>query len=184
VEALLVHLFSTILAVPSQAVQAFLGTFLFQDDAHSILEPYGVMRGVGRQQKHVAFVNVNVAELAVIDDLEQHGALVLVEPLGSFIDMVVGAFIRTTHNHHSHAVVVYAVVVDWRFEHVRVLGYPVATRSALLERIPGMNKPFWDVEWDSKVACSVINCSRVGSHQFAHYPQLPAPHLDHALTPC
>jgi hypothetical protein len=46
--------------------------------------------GVAGQQEHVALADDDVAEDAVVDDLEYHGALVLVEPLGGLVDVVVG----------------------------------------------------------------------------------------------
>jgi hypothetical protein len=51
-----------------------------------------------RQQKHLAFPNVNVPELAVIHYLKKHSALILVEPLCSLIDVVISPSIWATHN--------------------------------------------------------------------------------------
>jgi hypothetical protein len=59
-----------------------------------------MMMGKGRQtrqKKHLPFVDGNVLELALVDNLQQHGALVLVEPLGRLVDVVVVAGIRAAN---------------------------------------------------------------------------------------
>jgi hypothetical protein len=78
-------------AVPPHAVHASLGPALLQHDADRVGEAHGVVRRVAGQQEHVAFADDDVAELAVVDDLEQHGAFVLVKPFRSLVDVVVGA---------------------------------------------------------------------------------------------
>jgi hypothetical protein len=91
VEGGLVHNLLAVLAVPSQSVERILGPMLLENDADRIGEADGVVRGVGWQQEHLALADDNVAEFTIVDDLEQHGALVLVEPLGCFIYMIIGA---------------------------------------------------------------------------------------------
>ncbi len=52
------------------------------------------MRGVGRKQEHAAFGDEYVFEGfrgGGIDDFQEHGALVLVEPFWGRVDMVIGA---------------------------------------------------------------------------------------------
>lgn len=78
-------------AVPTHAVNGFCGTTLLEDEADCVGEADGVVRGVGREEEHVALANDDVAENAVIDNFEHHGTAVLVEPLRSLVDMVVGA---------------------------------------------------------------------------------------------
>lgn len=80
-----------LLTVPPHAVDGGLRTALLEDDADGVGEAHGVMGGVGGQEEHVALADDDVAEGAVVDDLEEHGALVLVEPFGGFVDVVVGA---------------------------------------------------------------------------------------------
>lgn len=75
-------------------------------------------------------MNVDVAELAAgglcfIDDFEEHGAFVLVEPFGGFVDVVVCALVGAADNHDGYRVVVDAVVVYWGLEHVCVFRDPV-----------------------------------------------------------
>jgi hypothetical protein len=123
------HLLPTTLTVPPQHIQTALGPLLLQHNAHCILESHRIMRRVRRQQKHVAFVDMDVAELlgsweGCVDDLEQHGAFVLVEPFRGLVDVVVCALVGAADDHDGDAIVVDAVVVDGRLEHVGVLGDP------------------------------------------------------------
>lgn len=106
---------------------------LFQHYAHCVLEPDWIVRRIRRQEEHVALVNVDIAELVVVDDFEQHGALVLVEPFRGLVDVVVGALVGAAHDHDGDAVIVDAVVVYGRLEHVRVLGNPGYVRTARKE---------------------------------------------------
>lgn len=81
----------TLGAVPPHAVEGVWRTTLLEDDADGVGEADGVVGGVGGQQEHVALADDDVAELAVVDDFEHHGALVLVEPLWRLVDVVVGS---------------------------------------------------------------------------------------------
>lgn len=123
-ERRLVYLLPAALTIPPQAIHAPLRPLLLQHDAHCVLEPDRVVRRVGREQEHVALVDVNVAELVVVNDLEQHGAFVLVEPFSGLVDVVVGALVGPADDHDGHAVIVDAIVVDGRLEHVGVFRYP------------------------------------------------------------
>lgn len=51
----------------------------------------------------------------------------LVEPFCSFVDVVVGSFVRAADYHYGYGVGVDAIVVDWGFEHVGVFGDPGIT---------------------------------------------------------
>lgn len=53
---------------------------------------------VGREEEHAAFVDDYIFEGAVVDDFEHHGAFVLVEPFGGFVDVVVGAGVGSSYN--------------------------------------------------------------------------------------
>jgi hypothetical protein len=77
------------LAIPAHPVDASLGAVLLEHDAHGVGEPDGVVRRVARQQEHVALPDDDVLEYAVVHYLEHHGPLVLVEPLGRLVDVVV-----------------------------------------------------------------------------------------------
>lgn len=78
-------------AVPAHAVDGVGGAALLQDDADGVCEAHRVVRRVGRQQEHVALADDDVAKGLAVDDLEHHGAAVLVEPFGGLVDVVVGA---------------------------------------------------------------------------------------------
>lgn len=85
-------------AVPSHAINRGSGTALLQDDAHRAGEADRVVRRVGGQEEHVALPDDDVSEDAVVDDLECHGAAVLVKPLGRLVDVVIGAGIGAADN--------------------------------------------------------------------------------------
>lgn len=78
-------------AVPAHSVEDAGGATLLEDEADGVGEADGIVRCVAGEQEHVALADDDVAEFAVVDDLERHGALVLVEPLGGRVDVVVGA---------------------------------------------------------------------------------------------
>jgi hypothetical protein len=125
----LVNFLSATLTVPSQAIHAVRRPLLLQHNSHCVLEPHGVMRRVGWKQKHIALVYVDVAKLlgsreGIVNDFEQHRAFVLIEPFGGFVNVVVCALIWAADDHDRHIVVVDAVVVDRRLEHVEVFGNP------------------------------------------------------------
>lgn len=63
---------------------------------HAILTAGG--GGGTRKKKHIALIDPDVFELVMIDDFQKHRALVLVEPLGRLIDMVVVTSVWTTDN--------------------------------------------------------------------------------------
>ena len=90
------HNLPTFLTVPAHAIERARGTTLLDDNADRVGEAHGIVRGVARQQEHVALADDDVAELAVVDHLEEHGALVLVEPFGRLVNVVVGAGVGAT----------------------------------------------------------------------------------------
>ena len=133
------YLLSTALTIPPQPIQTALRPLLLQHDTHRILEPHRIMRRIWRQQKHVAFVDMYVAELfggweRRVDDFQEHGAFVLVEPFCCFVDMVVCAFIGAADYHDGYGGVVDAVVVYGGFEHVGVFGDPGDSQLAWISR--------------------------------------------------
>lgn len=80
---------AALLAVPAHAVDGALGPLLLEHDADGVGEADRVVRRVPRQQEHVALPDDDVAELAAVHHLQHHGPLVLVEPLGRLVDVVV-----------------------------------------------------------------------------------------------
>jgi len=111
-------------AVPPESVQTGLGSTLLKHYADGIRESNRVVRRVGRQEEHVALADDNVAEGAIIDDFEHHGALVLVEPFGRLINVVVGAGVWPADDHDCEIFIVDAVVIDRRLQQVGVLLQP------------------------------------------------------------
>lgn len=84
--------------VPPHAIHRVIRSLLLQDDAHGVCEAHGVVRCVARKQEHVALADDDVFEVAVVDDLEHHGATMLVEPLGRGVDVVVCSGVGTAYN--------------------------------------------------------------------------------------
>lgn len=120
----LVDLFAAALTVPAQTIDHVLGSTLLEDYAHSVGEADRVMRGVSREEEHVAFVDDDIAEYAIVDNLEHHGAFVLVEPFGCLVDVIVGSGIGSADNHDREVFIVDTVVIDGRFQEMRVLIQP------------------------------------------------------------
>lgn len=56
------------------------------------------MRCIWGQEEHLAFGDYDVAEGTGVDDFQEHGAPVLVEPFGGFVDVVVGAGVGTAYD--------------------------------------------------------------------------------------
>jgi hypothetical protein len=83
--------FPAISAIPAHAVQGFRWTALLQDDAHCIRKAHRIVGGVGREQEHVPLSDDDVPKITLIHDLEHHGTLVLVEPLGRLVDVIIRA---------------------------------------------------------------------------------------------
>lgn len=103
-----------------------LGPDLLDHDPDGILKPARIMRRVLGQQEHLAFPYGDIPLLAVIDHLEQHGALVLVKPLLGLVDVVVAARVGSTDDHDGERRArVDAMVADGRLEEVRVGGEPL-----------------------------------------------------------
>lgn len=127
-ESSLVHLFPTTLTIPPQPIHTSLRPRLLNHHTHRIREPDGIVRGVSRKQEELSLVDVHVHELLLAVDrlngLEEHAAAVLVEELGSFVDVIVGAGVGAAHDHDGLRIRVDAVVVDGWLEEVRVLGQP------------------------------------------------------------
>lgn len=107
------------LTVPAEAIEALFRARLLQHNPDRVGEPYRVVRRVRREQEHFALMDVDVAEVGArgrVDDTEKHPALVLIEPLGRLVDMVICAGVRATDDHDCDTFIVHAKIVDWGFE--------------------------------------------------------------------
>jgi hypothetical protein len=99
VKTLLMNLLSAIPAVPAQSIHAIRRSRLLENNADCVGEADGIVRRVGRQEIHLAFVDVDVAEPDLrVDDFEEHAAFVLVEPFGGCVDVVVSAGVGAADN--------------------------------------------------------------------------------------
>lgn len=85
-------------AVPAHAVERVGRTALLDDHADCIGEADGVVRRVGGEEEHVALADDDVSEVSIVYDLENHGALVLVEVLGGGVDVVICAGVGAANN--------------------------------------------------------------------------------------
>jgi hypothetical protein len=56
------------------------------------------MRRVWWEEEHLAFADCDVSEFAVVDNFEEHGAAVLVEPFRGFVDVVVCSGVWASYN--------------------------------------------------------------------------------------
>lgn len=93
---------SIVLAVPPQSVLTPLRSGLLEHDANGIGEADRVMRGVWGQEEHFTLMDRDIPMYSIIDDLEEHGATVLIEPFGGLIDMEIGAGIGAANDLPSH----------------------------------------------------------------------------------
>jgi len=103
-------------AVPAEPIEGFLWSRLLDHDADGVGESDRVVRGVWWKQEHLSFIDYEISELALVDNLEHHRAFVLVEPFGRLVDMVVSSSVWTSNNHDRHIFIIDAIVVDGRFE--------------------------------------------------------------------
>ena len=89
------------------------------------------MGGVAWEEKHLAFADFDVLEYTIVDDAEEHGAFILVEPFLGFVNMIIRPLVRSTYDHNDKVLAfVGAEVVHWWLEEVGVFV-----------------EPFGEVEW-------------------------------------
>ena len=69
-EALLMDLLTTALAVPSQAVYTALWSRLLDHNAYAILEAHWIVWNIAWEQKQLTLVDVDISELAVLYSLQ------------------------------------------------------------------------------------------------------------------
>lgn len=85
----------TTLAIPPQHVRAVRRPWLLEHDPHGIGEADRIVGRVGWEQEHAAFVDGDVLVSrgrrggGRVDDFQEHGTPVLVEPFGRAVDVVV-----------------------------------------------------------------------------------------------
>ncbi|KFZ04573.1 hypothetical protein V502_10048, partial [Pseudogymnoascus sp. VKM F-4520 (FW-2644)] len=77
--------------VPAHFIHAPLWAALLDYYPHGVGEADGIVRDVGREEEHRAFGDGQGAGDDAIDDFEEEGATVLVEPFGGAVDVVVCA---------------------------------------------------------------------------------------------
>ena len=73
---------------------------------------------------NVAVVGCRSGRGGGLNDFEEHGAFVLVEPFRGSVDVIVCASIGATDDHDCYILVVDAVVVYGRFEEVGICFEP------------------------------------------------------------
>ena len=90
------HQIPAILTIPAEAVLRSTRSLLLDNDSCGVGEPHRVMRNVCWKKEHLPLPNVDSLELILIgwvDDIQYHGTLVLIKPLGRFVYVVVRAII-------------------------------------------------------------------------------------------
>src|SRR5690606_15800285 len=83
------------------------------------------MRNAWRQIEHLAGPDRDIADATLFLDLQHHLAFELMEELGTFIPVIIGAHIRAADDHDDEVAIDDALVADRRLEQVAVLVYPV-----------------------------------------------------------
>lgn len=125
-ERLLPHNLLALFAVPTKTVNGFSGSVTLNHNAHRVGESNWVVRRIGWQEEHLSFLDGEILELAVIHDLEEHVALVLIEPFLSLVDVVVCPGVGSSDSHDDKVAALDKVVVDGRLQLVSVFLDPFA----------------------------------------------------------
>jgi len=92
----LMHNLLAALAVPPHTVNGVFRSLLLEHDADGVGKADRVVGCVWREEEHVAFPDDDVSEDNTINHFEYHGALVLVEPLGRLVDVVIRPSVGAT----------------------------------------------------------------------------------------
>src|SRR5210317_2487868 len=96
------------------------------------------------QEEHITFTNDDVVELTLIEDLQDHIALKLVEELFDRVVVVIRALVRTADNKGHHVGIFPDLLVTHRrLQEMPVLLYPVlkVKCSKLRHRRVTLNRP-------------------------------------------
>lgn len=109
-----------ILAVPLQGVYFGWTALALDDDADGVRQTLRRVGDVGREAKGVTLVDGDVVKGAVLDDLEDHGTLKLVEPLLGWVDVVISARVWAGDEHDFELAVKEELVSDGRLHEVAV----------------------------------------------------------------
>ena len=88
-EAVFMNNRTAILAIPSQGIKAASRPLLLQNYPDCLGEPYRIMRGVGRKEKHLALANWYIFKFPFVNDFQQHGSRVLIKPFGCLINVII-----------------------------------------------------------------------------------------------
>src|SRR4029077_12390176 len=89
-----VHERSALEAIPFESVELARPRRLDHQPDRAFLRPLRRVPDVRRQEEDLSLANGNVVEVAVVDDLEQHVALELIEEFLHRIVVIVRAFVR------------------------------------------------------------------------------------------
>src|SRR5690606_22270397 len=125
VEEFLVELVVAAFAEPHQPVVLVRQPLALDHQADRTFRALWRMRHARRQQEGLAGADRDIAHAAVLLDAQHHLALELVEPLRTFLPVVVGARIRAADHHDDEVAVVDALVAHRRPEQVAVLVDPL-----------------------------------------------------------
>jgi hypothetical protein len=121
-----VELVAALVAKPQKAVYMFAAALLLYDQADRIGRALGRMRHAGRQQKYIAFADLHVFKLAVIDQLQNYVAFDLVKKLGRFIVVVIDARIGPADSHNNKIIVgINLLIPHRRAQRVFIVFYPL-----------------------------------------------------------
>jgi hypothetical protein len=96
------------------------------------------MRNIGWQQEHFTFFNGNVFKLSIVNDFQEHIALVLIEPFLiwkalnslnavqnlSFLTMIISSNIWPANCHHNKVSAMDQIIVHWRSKFVFIFLNP------------------------------------------------------------
>src|SRR6266446_977058 len=117
---------SAVEAIPFEGIELVGPRRLDHEADRAFLRSLRRVADMRRQQENLSFANGDVVEIAVVDDLEQHVALELIEELLHRIVTIVRTLVRPADDLHGHlAVLEYFLVADRRLEQMLVFVDPV-----------------------------------------------------------
>jgi len=103
----------------AQLTNSTLRSNSLEHDPNGIGKPTRVMRRVPRQQEHFSFSNDDIPSTTVLDNLENHRSLVLVEPFFGLVEVEIGSRVGTSDDHDGKVFAAVDTVVAWWFERKR-----------------------------------------------------------------
>ena len=136
-EELLVQQMATALAVPLQTILLAGAPVPLDDEPHGICEALRGMRNPAGQEENLSRADGNIDGPALLDGLEQHVTLDLVEELLARVHVIVLARVGSPHDLDDEvAVAVDTLVADRRLQQMPVVLYPAA-------KIDGLKRLLW-----------------------------------------